>query len=92
MERRRRKVPPNNDVYLIDREELLNISREHFQIERTNDVSYEIVDRGSTCGTIVDGTRIGNEAASMRCPLKSGARIIVGLPDSPYVFEFRCDA
>jgi len=90
MERRQRAMPPNNDLYLIDNEELLNISREHFQIELADDGSYAIVDRGSTCGTIVDGAKIGRDASSVRCRLKSGTKIVVGLPDSPYVFEFHC--
>jgi len=92
MERRKQETPPNNDVYLIDNEELLNISREHFQIEKQEDGSYELVERGSTCGTIVNGCKIGSDASSMRCALENGAKIIVGLPNSPYVFEFRIGA
>ena len=51
MEKRRRAAAPNNDAYLIDRGELLNISREHFQIEKTGDGGFPLRDRGSACGT-----------------------------------------
>jgi pSer/pThr/pTyr-binding forkhead associated (FHA) protein len=87
-EKRTRSSVPNNDIYLLDRGELLNISREHCQIEQIEDGSYEIVDRGSTCGTVVDGTSIGGETGTERCPVANGSRIVLGMSDSPFIFEF----
>lgn len=88
MERREGMAPPNNDVYLIDNEDLLNVSREHFQIEQGEEGAFVIVDRGSTCGTIVDGHTIGPDAPAAHSPLRNGSTITVGLPESPYVFAF----
>lgn len=88
MEKRFTEAHPNNEVYLIDEHEVLNVSREHFQIDRLIDGSYKLVDRNSTCGTIVDGRHIGSKERSSEAPLKSGSRIIVGTTDSPFVFEF----
>jgi len=44
MERRKLHAPPNNDLYLIDRGKRLNVSREHFQIEKRRDGTYELVE------------------------------------------------
>ena len=49
---------PNNDLHLVDAGDPLEISREHFQIERTA-TGYVLVDRGSACGTTVGDTHIG---------------------------------
>jgi len=79
---------PNNDLYLLDRYELLNVSRQHFQIEKKEDGSYELVDHGSMCGTIVEGHAIGGEDKGGRCPLKDSDTITVGTSSSPFVFKF----
>jgi len=91
-EKRSRSQPPNNDIYLIDRGELLNISREHCQIEQMADDAFEVLDRGSTCGTVVDGQEIGGDKAVSRCALKPGSTIVLGMADSPFVFEFAVPA
>ncbi len=88
LERRKGGGVPNNDLYVIDRGDKLNISREHFQIEREDDGSYWLVDRGSACGTAVDGAAVGGHDHAGRLPLKPGSTIRVGIATSPYQFEF----
>lgn len=87
-ERRNTKANPNNDLYIRDMGRPLNVSREHFHIERTEDGGYELVDRGSACGTIVSGCTIGGEYTGGRCALHDGDSIVVGTPESAFVFEF----
>jgi len=79
---------PNNDLYLVEETELINVSREHFQIDRADD-RFVLQDRGSTLGTIVEGRTVGGENAGGRVVLHDADVIIVGSPTSPYVFKFR---
>ena len=92
MERRLTASKPNNEVYLLDLHEVMNVSREHCQINRNADGSYAVVDRGSTCGTIVDGVHIGTREGSNQAPIAHGGQLILGTTDSPFVFEFRASA
>jgi pSer/pThr/pTyr-binding forkhead associated (FHA) protein len=87
-ERRDPGFRPTNDLYLHDREEPLNVSRRHFQIER-RDAGYVLVDRESTCGTIVEGEIVGGKNKGGTVALRDGDVIIVGIFASPYVFKFR---
>lgn len=91
-DRRAACTAPSNDHYLLDRGTPLNISREHFQIERVGRGRFDLVDRGSACGTIVSGNIVGGEYTSERIPLEDGDTIIVGTPQSPYVFSFHLGA
>jgi pSer/pThr/pTyr-binding forkhead associated (FHA) protein len=79
---------PNNDLYLVEESELINVSREHFQIDR-GDGGFVLQDRGSTLGTIVEGRTVGGGNAGGRVVLRDGDVIIVGSPTSPFVFKFR---
>ncbi len=79
---------PTNDLFLRDREEPLNVSREHFAIDR-RDAGYVLVDRESTCGTIVEGETVGGEHKGGTVTLGDGDVIIVGISASPHVFKFR---
>jgi hypothetical protein len=88
MERRKLNAPPNNDLYLIDDGKPLNVSREHFQIERTDDGRYELVDRGSACGTMVGNEILGGHDQGGRCTLENGNVIVVGTSRSPFAFKF----
>jgi FMN phosphatase YigB (HAD superfamily) len=88
MERRLGKVPPNNECYLIDDGRLLNISREHFQIEQTEKGSFVLRDRLSACGTTVRGEKGERHCRATHCDLFDGDTIIVGAHTSPYVFRF----
>ena len=88
-EQRLGRSPQLNDVYLSESPsaELIQISRDHFAIERLDD-DFFVVDRGSVAGTIVAGRRIGGHRKGGRTRLYSGDEIVVGGEDSPYVFKF----
>ena len=87
-ERRNPGAQPSNDLYLADNAEPLNVSREHFEIDR-DDAGYILVDRASTCGTIVEGQAVGGETRGGTLSLHDGDVIIVGTSRSPYAFKFR---
>jgi len=89
MERRKGGLTTNNELYLLDDGELLNISREHLQIERGEDGGFRIHDRGSACGTQVDGHAIGGRDTPGSAPLYDDSEIIIGTPQSPYRFTVR---
>lgn len=78
---------PSNDLYLHDNGKPLNISREHFQIESTPD-GYVLVDRGSACGSSVNGVPVGGDDAGGSASLKDGDTIGIGNESSPYLFTF----
>ena len=87
VERRRPGASPSNDLYLVESGEVMHISRNHFQIEE-EDGGYALVDRGSTCGTIVGGETVGGGNRGGRIRLPGGASILVGTESSPYLFTF----
>lgn len=92
-DRRVGRAPGVNDLYLVDRAaESLQISREHFRII-WHDGRFVLVDRGSTCGTIVAGQTVGRDANALEVELRDGDLIVVGTDRSPYVFRFQieCD-
>jgi pSer/pThr/pTyr-binding forkhead associated (FHA) protein len=78
---------PSNDLYLIDDGHLLNISREHLQIER-NGNEYLLIDRGSACGTRVGEAVVGGHDAIGRLTLMDGDIIAIGAKSTPYLFQF----
>lgn len=86
-ERRCRVAAPNNDLYIWDPGPLLNVSREHFQIERSDGDEFFVRDRGSTCGTLVGNVRLGAGGPGS-CALYPDNTIVVGTPQSPFVFRF----
>jgi pSer/pThr/pTyr-binding forkhead associated (FHA) protein len=85
--RRRPDSIPNNDLYLIETVQPLNISREHFQIEWRDD-RFFIVDLGSACGTLVEGVSIGGERKGGQHLLLGGDVIIVGTSQSRHIYKF----
>jgi pSer/pThr/pTyr-binding forkhead associated (FHA) protein len=87
-ERRNPGSRPSNDLYLVEPDDPLNVSREHFEIDR-DDAGYILVDRASTCGTIVEGQGVGGDTRGGTLPLHDGDVIIVGTSRSPYAFKFR---
>ena len=87
---RRAAAPPNNDLYLIEEGEPMNVSREHLLIGSEGGVFY-ILDRGSTCGTIVEGDLLGGGQANLQAPLKDHDVIIVGTSLSRHILKFRLD-
>jgi pSer/pThr/pTyr-binding forkhead associated (FHA) protein len=78
---------PNNDLYLIDSGKRLNISREHLQIEKHADV-YLLVDRGSACGTKIEGEPVGGKDAGGTTVIRDGDTITIGTASSPYRYRF----
>lgn len=87
MDRRRPVSRPNNELYLPEPDPATNVSREHFQIEH-NGAQYVLVDRQSTCGTIVEGQVVGGKQTGGAVLLRDGDVIIVGTSSSRYVFKF----
>lgn len=77
----------NNDLYLVDKGRLLNISREHLQIEKKVD-GYVLVDRGSACGTRIDGASIGETDPGGTGVLKDGDTFAIGIAGTPYLYSF----
>ncbi len=86
---RRKLSPPNNDLYLTDPAEPMNVSREHFLIDR-DATGFFLVDRGSACGTLVEGELAG-AGRPARVPLRDHDVIIVGTSLSRFVFKFRLE-
>ena len=78
---------PNNDIYLMDRGRFLQISREHFRIEKT-ETGYMVADRGSACGTSINTQKIGGEDRGGSYALEDGDIIKIGAEESPYIFKF----
>lgn len=87
---RRTTAPPNNDLYLLEDREPLNVSREHLLIGSEEGVFY-ILDRESTCGTIVEGEVLGTSGTRRQMALNDHDVIIVGTSLSRYIFKFRLD-
>ena len=77
---------PINECFLTDSENFRQISRAHFLIQQAEDGSWELVDRGSTCGTWVNDIRLYEDPRPHR--VKNGDVIVVGTAESPYRFRF----
>ena len=84
--RRRPDSFPNNDLYLVEIGTVLNVSREHLQIE-LRDGQYFLVDRGSACGTLVEGVLIGENRQGGEWTIRNNDVFIVGTSESKYVFK-----
>lgn len=89
MERRKGDTNPNNELYLLDHGERLFISREHLQIEMTDNGELRVHDRGSACGTQVDGQTIGGRDTPGSAPLRDDSEIVIGTRESPYRFTVK---
>lgn len=84
---RRGAAAPTNDVYLVDAGDMLQISREHFRIERSEN-GYQVVDRGSVCGLSVGGVRIGGNETGGSATLRDGDEIHIGTDATPFRYAF----
>jgi hypothetical protein len=80
-------LTPTNDLYLIDEGQLLSISREHLLIERKGP-GFEVRDRNSACGFLVDGTHVGGEGTGGTLALQDGQILTLGWKESPYRYRF----
>jgi hypothetical protein len=78
---------PNNDLYLIDDGQLLNVSREHLSIEK-RDNEFVVVDRKSACGFSVDGKHFGGDGKGGTCPIEDEQVLTLGAAQSPFRFRF----
>ncbi len=85
--RRRPDSVPNNDLYLVELGHVLNVSRDHFLIDYQNG-GYILVDRESTCGTLVEGQLVGEKRKGGSIPLHNNDVIIVGTSESKFIFKF----
>jgi pSer/pThr/pTyr-binding forkhead associated (FHA) protein len=81
------QIEPNNDLYLVDQGVLLNISREHLQVERDGD-GYKVVDRGSASGTKVNTEHVGGDDAGGTLSISDGDELKIGTQASPYRYRF----
>jgi pSer/pThr/pTyr-binding forkhead associated (FHA) protein len=90
VDRRSGQVAQLNDLYIVEDGEVVNVSREHFLIERDG-AGYTLVDRGSAGGTLVEGRRVGGDRAGGRAELHDHDVIIVGTSHSPFIFKFRAE-
>ncbi len=88
IDRRMGTAPPLNDLYIDEKDQVVHLSREHFLIDATEN-GFFLVDRGSVCGTLVSGKRVGGDRTGGRVALRDHDIIIVGSEASPYVFKFR---
>ena len=89
LERRKPNHAPIDDLFLFDEGNPLNISREHFQIEKLADDRYQLVNRSSACGTIVGNKVIGGMDEGGHLELQDDNVTIVGTSSSPFVFKFQ---
>lgn len=79
---------PSNDIYLIDDEQFLQISREHCKIIQKNEEVFFLIDRGSACGCSVNTYQIGGNDCSGELPLCDGDIVTLGTDESLYQFKF----
>ncbi len=87
-ERRHGVSPPLNDVCLVESTKHHHVSREHFRID-CRQGKFVLTDRGSMCGTTVNGKTIGGHRRGGHTELHDEDDIAVGDAASPFVFEFR---
>src|SRR5207249_11254259 len=76
-----------NELWLIDRKPF-TVSRNHLAIDRSEDGSLIVTDRGSHLGAIVNETPIGGKAPNQSAPLLDGDNVVIlGGSKSPYQFR-----
>ncbi|PLY05765.1 MAG: hypothetical protein C0625_11855 [Arcobacter sp.] len=78
---------PNNDLYLIDNNSSLEISKEHCEISFENN-NYILKDRGSTNGTTINGVSFAGKNKIEEKILKDGDTIQIGSVKSEFKFQF----
>ncbi len=90
VERRLGMAPPLNDLYLVGPVPQLDhaVSREHFLIDFTEG-KFVLTDRGSMCGTTVNGKIIGGDRRGGHTELHDQDEI--SLEAEGFVFKFRVE-
>jgi hypothetical protein len=94
VERRLGLAPQLNDLYIEESplSQFMHISLEHFLIEYdAGRGRFFLTDRGSVCGTVVNGRMVGGNRAGGRIELPDRATIVIGTLASPFAFKFRLD-
>ncbi len=86
VERRLGLAPPTNDIYVVDPDH--RVSPEHFLIDFTQG-KFVLTDRGSVCGTTVNGKTVGGDRRGGHTELHDEDEIVIGNAASPFVFVFR---
>ena len=81
-------APTEQRLELPEKSDRRFVSKDHFEIVRTRR-GWELVDLGSSLGTIVDGELVGGKRQGGRAPLQDGSVIIVGSHHSGFIFKFR---
>ncbi len=79
---------PNNDAYLFDNGEFLQISKEHCTIIHNDTDEYMLQDIGSSCGSLINQIQLGGDSKDDMYTLKDGDIITLGSKDSKYKFKF----
>ena len=87
-DRRTRRVNPNNNFYLPEKNPKTFLSREHFLIDRQGKRSYVLIDKGSERGTVVNGVLVGGTGKRKKARLPDRAVLVLGGGKSPYRFRF----
>ena len=78
---------PNNDVYLVNTTKHMQLSKEHFLIDKTEQ-GYVIQDRHSTLGTKVNSNEIGLSKKPDAHLLQDGDIVKIGDEQSKLEFQF----
>ncbi|APW65564.1 MULTISPECIES: FHA domain-containing protein [Arcobacteraceae] len=78
---------PNNDIYLLNNSKELQISKEHFQIEK-KEMNYFLKDRGSSNGMTINGISMGGKKEIFEKELKDGDIIKIGNEKSKFEYQF----
>src|SRR5436309_3018485 len=65
-----------NELWLLDRKPF-TVSRNHLAIDRSEDGSLIVTDRGSHLGAIVNETHIGGKAPNQSAPLLDGDNVVI---------------
>jgi len=78
---------PKNDTYLHDEGKNLQISKEHFQIEKDND-KYILKDRGSSKGITINEVSYGGNKKVFECIIEDGDIITIGNIKSKFKYQF----
>ena len=78
---------PKNDTFLYNSGKDLQISKEHFQIEKDGNI-YTLKDRGSSNGTTINGITYGGNKKAFKRRIEDGDIIAIGDKKSKFEYQF----